>query len=271
MQHERNTDGLLERPLSARSVIASLLLGMHPPRLAAQRLVQWCELFDIAPGTTRVALSRMAERGELRARDGVYELAGRVAARQRSQDWSITPALPSWGGGWLLAFVTVDARSAAERAALRDAMRRVRFAELREGCWSRPDNLPRSAAPDDAWAVVDAQCTTWRGSPTGDARAVARELFDPQAWAARARDLMRRTSAATDRLSRDGGDALAAAFVLGAATLQHIRNDPLLPAELLPARWPGDELRDAYRSYQAGFAAATAAWFRRENDTRARR
>jgi phenylacetic acid degradation operon negative regulatory protein len=142
-------------------------------------------------------------------------------------------------------------------------MRRARLAELREGCWARPDNLPRSAAPDDAWAVIDAQCARWRGVPDGDARAVARELFDPQAWAARARDLMRRTSAATDRLRHDGAGALADAFVLGAATLQHVRNDPLLPSALLPARWPGDDLRAAYREYQQGFAAATAAWFRR--------
>jgi phenylacetic acid degradation operon negative regulatory protein len=262
MQHERNNGGLLERPLTARSVVLSLLLGMHPPRMPAQRLVQWCELFDIAPGTTRVALSRMADRGELRARDGVYELAGRVAERQRAQDWSIDPSLGEWDGRWSLALVTVDARSAAARAALREAMRRCRYAEVREGCWTRPDNLPRAAAPDEAWAVVDEQCARWTGAPDGRAREVAAALFDPHGWAERAQELSRRTVAATERLQRDGADHLAAAFLLGAATLQHVRNDPLLPAALLPARWPGDDLRAAYRAYQAAFADATVAWFR---------
>src|SRR5690242_13068454 len=68
---------LLERPLAPRSLIASLLLGMRPPRMPAGRLVEWCGLFGVAEGTARVALSRMLDRGELTATDGVYELAGR--------------------------------------------------------------------------------------------------------------------------------------------------------------------------------------------------
>src|SRR5689334_19682666 len=150
MKEFRNGGGLLERPLTARSVIASLLLGMHPPRLAGQRLVQWCELFDIAPGTARVALSRMTERGELAAVDGVYELAGRVRSRQAAQDWSLEPRMHEWRTGWRVAVVVREARAASARAAFRQAMRRCRFAEVREGCWTRPDNLPRESAPADA-------------------------------------------------------------------------------------------------------------------------
>ncbi len=266
MKESRNGEGLLERPLTARSVIASLLLGMHPPRLPAGRLVQWCELFDIAPGTARVALSRMRESGELRGSDGVYELAGRVRSRQAAQDWSIAPALDDWDGSWRVALVGVDgaARSAAERSALRDAMRRCRFAELREGCWARPDNLPRASAPADAWAVLDAQCTWWHGAPDGAAAATADAGFDVRAWAQRARALERATERAVGALGggRDQGAALARGFVAGAATLQHIRNDPLLPPELLPRGWPGDDLRGTYREFQARFATATARWFR---------
>jgi len=102
---ERNI-GLLDRPLSTRSVIASLLLGMQPPKLAARRLVQWCALFGINEGTARTALSRMLERGELAASDGVYELAGRVRRRQPAQDWSLAPQLQEWDGDWLLGVVT---------------------------------------------------------------------------------------------------------------------------------------------------------------------
>ena len=96
MLRERNTGGpdvLLERPLSARSLIASLLLRTRPPRMRGARLVQWCGLFGVAEGTARVALSRMVERGELQTRDGVYEPAGRVQSRQGAQDWSLDPVL----------------------------------------------------------------------------------------------------------------------------------------------------------------------------------
>ena len=262
MQDNRNNGALLERPLTARSVIASLLLGMHPPRLGGGRLVQWCELFGIAPGTARVALSRMTERGELRADGGVYELRGRVRSRQAAQDWSLAPVTEDAATAWRMAVVNGAARDAADRAALRDAMRRTRYAELREGCWARPDNLPRSSAAADVWAVVDGQCTWWSGAPDADERALAAALFAPGEWAQRARELRSRLANVTSALRGGAHDRLADGFVVGAAALQHVRNDPLLPARLLPARWPGASLRDAYREYQAAFAAAAGEWFR---------
>src|SRR5437764_12643413 len=115
----RNATGP-DRPLGARSLVASLLLRSEPPRMKGARLVQWCGLFGVAEGTTRVALSRMVERGELRARDGVYVLAGRVQSRRVAQDWSIDPVLSAWrGGAWRVAGVAPGPRAAPERAALR--------------------------------------------------------------------------------------------------------------------------------------------------------
>src|ERR1700710_2848490 len=99
MVQERNTAigaDLLERPLSPRSLIGSLLLGMRPPRMGAARLVEWCALFGVAKGTARVALSRMVDRGELAAAEGVYELAGPMRQRQPAQDWSLAPATAEW-------------------------------------------------------------------------------------------------------------------------------------------------------------------------------
>src|SRR5690349_21567598 len=182
MQSSRNSD-LLERPLTARSVIASLLLGMHPPRMAGRRLVQWCELFGVASGTARVALSRMVERGELTVDESQYELAGRVRSRQAAQDWSLEPQLVEWDTRWSMAIVRTSPRAASVRASLRSALRRCRYAELREGVWARPDNLPRESAPDEFWTIIDEQCRWWRGNPDGDDRAIADRLFATAAWA----------------------------------------------------------------------------------------
>jgi phenylacetic acid degradation operon negative regulatory protein len=253
---------LLDRPLSARSVIASLLLGMKPPALSARRLVQWCALFGVTEGTARTALSRMVERGELATADGVYELAGRVRRRQPAQEWSLAPEVRAWDGDWLLGVVTAGARSAEDRGALRDAVRRLRMAEVREGVWTRPDNLPRAAAPVDAWKAADEQCGWWTGRPEVDAGALARRLFDPTSWATRARMFRRRLSESTAALDPERGDRIAAAFVVGAATLAHVRADPLLPIELCGSGWPGDALRDAYHDYQIAFDATARKWFR---------
>jgi DNA-binding transcriptional regulator PaaX len=46
--------------LPARSVLLSILLGSHPPRLPVRSLVHTAGLFGIAEGTARVALSRLS-------------------------------------------------------------------------------------------------------------------------------------------------------------------------------------------------------------------
>ena len=67
--------------LSARSVIASTLLGTVPPRLPGRLLVAFAGEFGIQAGTTRTALSRMVDKGELRHLDGgQYELDGDLLA-----------------------------------------------------------------------------------------------------------------------------------------------------------------------------------------------
>jgi phenylacetic acid degradation operon negative regulatory protein len=265
MPQERNaTAGLLDRPLAPRSLIGSLLLGMRPPRMAGGRLVSWCGLFGVAEGTARVALSRMVERGELVARGGTYELAGAMRARQPAQDWSLRPRLEPWSGDWLLGVVEPGARTAAERASLRDAARRLRMVELRDAVWCRPANLPRVAAPTDAWDVADTQCQWWTGRPERDGVAAATARFAPEAWADRARVLRDRLDAATAAVDASDGTAIADAFVVGAAALAHVRADPLLPAELCGRRWPGDALRDAYREYREAFGDAIRGWFRKQ-------
>ena len=43
-------------PLTARSVLLSVLLGSHPPELPVRALVGAAELFGISHGSARVAL-----------------------------------------------------------------------------------------------------------------------------------------------------------------------------------------------------------------------
>jgi phenylacetic acid degradation operon negative regulatory protein len=259
MTEERNTG---ERPLSARSLIASLLLRSDPPRMRPARLVQWCGLFGVSEGTVRVALSRMVDRGELHATGGTYELAGRIGARRSTQDWSLRPKTRAWRGQWSLALVGDTRRSAADRAALRDAMRRARFAELREGVWTRPDNLPPESATEETWSVIDAQCARWRGRPDDDPAPLVSTLFATEPWTRRATSLTKRLTAAAQGVGRGSEGALADAFAAGATGLAHIRSDPLLPPELGASAAAGDALRSAYGAYEAAFAPALQAWFR---------
>lgn len=227
------------RPLTARSVVLSTLLGSHPPRLPARYLVRVGELFGVAEGTIRVALSRMVTAGDLVQVEGAYGLSERLLQRQRRQDESRAPQTRPWHGDWEIAVITTDRRPAADRAALRQAMAELRLAELREGTWLRPANLSRER-PD----IVTEQCAFFEGRPEHDPRSLAAELWDLDGWAVRAEELL-------SLLQRT--DALADRFVVSAAVLRHLLADPLLPPELLPSNWPGAMLRSHYDGFQSDF------------------
>jgi phenylacetic acid degradation operon negative regulatory protein len=263
------TDGRERRPstgaahpaLTARSVVASTLLGMRPPRLPAALLVRSGELFGIAEGTTRVALSRMVAAGELEPDEGGYRLAGPMLARQERQDQSRRPPSPRWNGSWRMAVVHPQRRSAVARADLRQAMHRLQLAEHRDGVWLRPDNLPADRAPD-AQAVADAQCSWLTARPDDDPAALAATLWELDAWASEAETL--RAELAEHLPAVDGGDtsALAPGFVLDAAVVRHLLADPRLPDSLVASSWPGAALRADFERYDRAYKAIWRTWFR---------
>jgi phenylacetic acid degradation operon negative regulatory protein len=225
------------RPLTARSAVLSTLLGAHPPRLPARSLVRVGELFGIAEGTIRVALSRMVAAGDLTQRGGDYQLTSRLRERQARQDQSRFPSTRAWSGDWEIAVVTAARRSPAERVAFRQAMAGLRLAELREGTWLRPANLDRPRQD-----LVAEQCTFLAGRPESDG--LVANLWDLDSWADRARRL---------DAALDDTDGLQESFMLAAAVLRHFLADPLLPRELLPGDWPGERLRKRYERFDKSF------------------
>ena len=251
----------LPRPLSPRSVIASLLLGIHPPRLRGALLVRWCGLLGIAEGTTRVALSRMVDAGELTTDAGRYELAGALLARQAGQDWSLAPVLLPWSGEWDLWVVRPGARDAASRTALRRAAASARLVERRDGVWGRPDNLPPEATPAQAREVLSAQAERWSARPDPTTAIDVPAAFSLPVMAQRTTRLLGDLVPVTAALAAGDLDQLAPAFGLGAAALLQVRRDPLLPPELAGSGWPGPALRAAYVEYQNAFTTAAGSWF----------
>lgn len=237
------------RPLSARSVVLSLLLGTHPPELPVKDLVSAVEPFGIGGSTLRAALSRMVAAGDLRRADGVYGLSDRLLERQRRQDAAVHPETRRWDGQWEMAVVTATGRGPAERADLRARLTALRLAELREGVWLRPANLRRDrpGGPGDVVRYFTARPEG--GTPCAHGTAAARELaatlWPLTSWAASGRALLAHVAAAGRPAERLTGFA---------AVVRLLLTDPVLPAELLPANWPGPALRAAYADYRQELA-----------------
>jgi len=247
------------RRLSARSVVASTLLGTHPPRLPGALLVALASKFGIAPGTTRVALSRMVDKGELTNTDGRYALAGHLLDRQRRQDSSIDADRRPWSGTWEQV-IAVETADAGRRTARRTSLRALKLAALREGVWMRPANLDPDRLPHEVcregadllWGTVEL---------AGDDAALASQLWDLDGWAARAQDLVAALRASSAQLAADDEEGLAAGFELSAATLRHFVADPELPHEVLPPGWPDRALRGAYAAFDDAYRSLLRRFF----------
>lgn len=248
--------------LSARSVVASTLLGTDPPRLPGRLLVAFGEEFGINPGTTRVALSRMVERGELRRDDdGVHELTGRLLERRQRQAAGLAPVVHEWDGSWELHVVRPGSRTSADRGLLRAAGRHLGLGEHRDGVWLRPANLDPDRLPS-AHAVLAAQTDSFTADPDGDPGALLAEVFDLDGWAVRAEALDAEMAAVVDGLEGEGAPDLASGFVLAADVLRHLVADPLLPPALEPGWWPAERLRRTHGRYDRAYREQLRRFFR---------
>jgi len=222
------------RRLTARSVVLSVLLGAHPAWATAAELLRLTSDFGIREPTMRVALTRLVSGGDLlRSHDG-YRLSDRLLARQRRQDEALHPVTRDWDGTWITVIVTAVGADARTRGALRTALQDNRFGELREGVWMRPDTLD-PVVP----AVARGRVRVLRAHDDNPAE-LAGQLWDLRGWSKTGHRLLREMTAAKDVPGR---------FAIAAAMVRHLLADPVLPAGLLPADWPGDRLRVVYAEF----------------------
>jgi phenylacetic acid degradation operon negative regulatory protein len=248
VSNSRDTPAHLIEPLNARSLALSLLLGSHPPELPARALVAFGELFGVAGGTMRTALSRMVANGDATTDGGRYRLAGGQRDRQRSQDIGRRRPTEAWDGRWHSIAAAAGQRDVGERRTFRTSMANHRFGELRPDLWMRPANLAAPAAADD-WIVL-----------TGHVAGIGADELVGRLWhldgiAATAAELSGEIAAARAGLDWTATESLPPIFTLSAAIVRFLRAEPYLPCGLAPSAWPVDALRDEYDQIERDFQA----------------
>ncbi|MBW0014414.1 PaaX family transcriptional regulator C-terminal domain-containing protein [Mycobacterium sp.] len=261
----RLTELIGSRPLSARSVLASALLGSDNGRLTVAELVAVASQFGISAGAARTCLWRMVSNDELIGDDRSYALAGRLSERRQRVDEAsrIDDAARVWDGTWELAIVSLDRRSASDRLELRKAATALHLAELREGVWIRPENLDPQRLPTIR-AVLDRQCIHFHGAATDIAAARVRSLFSLDDWAADAGILIEAMNEALTAGNREeSAEGFTYEFALSIAVVRQLQFDPLLPVEFTADDWPGDALRRTYRRFDHAFKQRINSVFRR--------
>lgn len=211
-----------------------MLLGAHPAWATAAELLRLTSDFGIREPTLRVALTRMVHAGDLVRSDDGYRLSDRLLARQRRQDGALHPVTRDWDGTWTTVIVTAVGADARTRGAVRIALQDNRFGELREGVWMRPDTLDPLLP-----ALIRGRVRVLHAADDNPAE-LARRLWDLRGWSKTGHRLLREMTAVNDVPDQ---------FAVAAAMVRHLLADPVLPAGLLPADWPGDRLRSAYAEF----------------------
>jgi phenylacetic acid degradation operon negative regulatory protein len=266
VSQSRLSNLISDRPLSARSVLASALLGSDQGRLTVAELVAVASLFGISGGAARTCLWRMVSNDELTGDDGCYALAGRLMERRQRVDEASRiddAAAHRWDGTWELAIVALERRSAADRLELRKAAATLHLAELREGVWIRPDNLDPQRFPTFR-AVLDQQCTHFHRAATDITADKVRTLFSLDEWTEDAMELIAAMDVELKPGKRDDSSkSFRYDFALSIAVVRHLQLDPLLPVELVGDHWPGHTLRSTYRRFDDAFKQRMNSVFRR--------
>lgn len=248
-------DALL--PLTPRSIVLSLLLGSHPPRMRVGRILEFTSLFDLADGAVRTALSRMATTGDVSNDGGVYQLSQRLLERQAEQDAGRIGPPAEWDRTWWTAAVLSERRTVAERRRFRAAAIAARLGELRPGIWMRPANIGPPLDLDDVVLT--------RGPlVAGDEQRLVAQLWDIAALNELGAGHLRELADAASALARGDDRSLAVAFTALAAAQRFLRVEPQLPSELALSDSSADTsaaLRASYDEVVGAFQQRLAEFF----------
>ncbi len=210
-------------------------------------------------GALRTAMSRLAADGwverEKSGRNSIYTLAGsgRHAFDEATRRiYAAGP--PEWDGRWTVAVAPPDAAQGDREVALNASG----FVSAGSNIWVRAETNAQPALPNGLadMLILTSQPTAvprepdqfWELEEIGAAYSVLAERFA----------VFARALVVGDRL--EPLDAMAARTLLIHDWRRAVLHDPGLPAELLPAEWPGEKTRALIRSIYSNLTAASENW-----------
>jgi phenylacetic acid degradation operon negative regulatory protein len=266
--------------LSARELILALIDSSSAETLTASYLITAGRLFDMDPGSVRVAVARLVKESALvTAGRGLYRRGNRAGAlHSLVRGWAnVETALKPWSGNWLVALLSHLNRG--DRKRLRGwerALRLFGFADNGDGFWLRPANF---VAELDELRTRMLELGLSEEVPLLDvAELASTEPLQPdRLWpVARLEDdyraNLRLLEASTGRLGEfDEDTAARETLLIGRAVTRDILLDPLLPEALIDTRLRGEVIhamkdydrtgkrlwRDFYRRHRGAITAQT--------------
>lgn len=251
-------------PVNARSALFDvygdhlLARGKQAPVAALVRLLA---PLGISAPAVRTAVSRMARQGWLtpvRLPEGAgYRLTRRADRRLHQAADRIYRQHPAaWDGRWHVLVVERIA-DRAQRARLRSALAYLGYGCLDRATWI---GAHPSIELEALLAAERVRVERFYASYDGDARGLAARVWDIDGLGHAYRQWLSDAYGLIGQAGPDQPDEVV--FVIRTALVHEWRKflftDPGLPAELLPAQWPGTAAADMFHSEAARLLPATA-------------
>jgi len=260
----RIIEQLKREPSRTGSIVITLFGDAIVPRGGSvwlETLLEFFKTIDIDSGVVRTAMSRLANDGWLErnkvGRNSFYRLAdkGRLTF-DAAVKHVYNPQSPDWTGRFELLLIA----NSGDREASREALQEVGFGSPLPGVWIAPSGVPvpqvaarairlEVSAEDDNGRRLLSE--SWPLHRTADAYLKFMKTFEP----------LRRLIGRRERLSDT--DAITARILMIHYYRRVVLHDPLLPAALLPADWPGSAARQLCREIYRGLLSASEQWLDR--------
>ncbi len=240
-----------------RSVVFDLFgdhLRYHGGEARTQALVDLLEVFDVGEPTARIVLARMRKEGwfdtRREGRQVVYTLTDRAwQLLDEGRTRIFERAHPPWDGQWRMVIYAVPEQDRAERERLRRTLSWLGFGPLATATWVSPherlDDVER-ALPETT-ARLD--LLTGRSRSRATDLDMVERCWDLKALGRDYQDLVGRLEelpGAAELAGLPGPEALRLRTELVSGYRQFPFRDPDLPAELLPADWPGTRAHELF-------------------------
>jgi phenylacetic acid degradation operon negative regulatory protein len=223
--------------------------------MATRHIIAFMEALGVTAAVTRTALSRLKKKEILvpELRDGVPGFAvteGAASMLARGDRRIFNPRLMSPADRWCLVSFSIPETEREKRHQLRRRLHWIGCGTVAAGLWICPDSLREEV--EEILADLELRCmatvfVTDTPLVGGSLRDAASAWWDLDAVAELHRDFIRHHGSASDDGGRGNGadraPALAEAFARYVRCIDRWRIipylDPGLPAEFLPADWPG--------------------------------
>ncbi|KHL12171.1 phenylacetic acid degradation operon negative regulatory protein [Mumia flava] len=217
----------------------------------------------VSEEAVRSTLARMVKRGLLaRHRDGrrVYvgltDRAEDVLEDGQARIWKTGAVNRDWDGTWTVVSFSLPDTRRRERHELRSRLVWEGFGPLHSGQWIAAGARPVDAVVAELGLAEHVTVLSSRAAAPTDDRDLVDRAFDTDAIAARYRAFVDRWGAAAPLPGLP--DDLARQLVLHTDWLQLVRQDPHLPAQLLPDDWPAIRADEIFRELAAAYDASSA-------------